>query len=268
MAPLKRIILQKELCYNGRAEVKTPLSRILAFLIDIFLYGAIEFAASLEIAPRTGHPRVVFLGLVSCFFLYEWRFRNSPGKQILGLETRFADPGVRYQLVRFLLRYFAGIISVLYVPFNRKRQLLHDRLAGSRVEKESCRLRWLRGTAGLFFAFNLFVVAALQEAIRSRFQGLDRDRLDRIPERRTMGHVPDSDASIRQRLDDFEWRVPLVYRGMQLESFPLGNAYALTGTAGKEDPSIAVMKSFDWYSACSGRRIFRLLFIGPFTVTP
>ena len=72
---------------------------------------------------------------------------SSPGKYVLRMETRFEKARLPRSLLRILLKYTLGVVNLVYYPFNRRRQCLHDRLTGSRVFKKPCRLRWLTASS-------------------------------------------------------------------------------------------------------------------------
>ena len=115
---------------------------------SLLLFG-VAFSASLIFLGATGagpngwtrHPFQGYLFLViGLYFVCSWRSRGQTlAMKTWNLRLAAADGG-RITLRQALLRYVwawpslgLGGIGLLYAPFDRQRQFLHDRLAGTRV---------------------------------------------------------------------------------------------------------------------------------------
>lgn len=80
---------------------------------------------------------------VSLFALvvFFWvRFLGTPGKLLMGCEIVNANTGEPLSIARAMLRYFAYLASALplllgfaWIAFDRRKQGLHDKIAGSLV---------------------------------------------------------------------------------------------------------------------------------------
>ncbi len=115
---------------------------------SLLLFG-VAFSASLIFLGATGaglsgwlrHLFQAYLFLViGVYFVWSWRSRGQTlAMKTWNLRLAAADGG-RITLRQALLRYAwawpcvgLGGIGLLYAPFDRQRQFLHDRLAGTRI---------------------------------------------------------------------------------------------------------------------------------------
>ncbi len=89
-----------------------------------------------------GAVALAFNRLLPLFvFVIGWgRFGTTPGKLLLELRVVEARSGERPGLVRAFIRYLGYFVSFLalgigflWIVFDRRRQGLHDKLAGTRV---------------------------------------------------------------------------------------------------------------------------------------
>lgn len=115
---------------------------------SLLLCGVTFFAGLLFLGASAGssggwlrHAFQLYLFLViGLYFAGSWRRRG----QTLAMKTwklrLVGANGARITLRQALLRYVCawpclalGGIGILYAPFDRERQFLHDRLAGTRI---------------------------------------------------------------------------------------------------------------------------------------
>lgn len=132
-----------------RHTVPSIKRRLACMVYEALLLAGVAFFASLPYllasgASTGGWARHAFQGylflVIGVYFVASWR----RGGQTLAMKTwklrlTGAD-GARVTLRQALLRYVCawpclllGGIGVLYAPFDRERQFLHDRLAGTRI---------------------------------------------------------------------------------------------------------------------------------------
>jgi uncharacterized RDD family membrane protein YckC len=133
--------------------------RLMSLVYEMILLFAVLFVCSylfLSLArdAQSGLPRAIFqiylLSVCGVYFVFCWTHTG----QTLPMKTwrmRVVTPDGRALSVgRAFLRYLFAIpgmlsgISLLWAPFDRERQFLHDRLAGTRivrVEKQDAGLR-------------------------------------------------------------------------------------------------------------------------------
>ena len=116
----------------------------------LLLFGVTSFAALLFLAVSGNaasggvrHAFQVYLFLViGLYFAGSWRRQG----QTLAMKTwslrLVGTDGARITLRQAMLRYACawpclalGGIGILYAPFDRDRQFLHDRLAGTKIVK-------------------------------------------------------------------------------------------------------------------------------------
>jgi uncharacterized RDD family membrane protein YckC len=136
---------------DAQAEGACPSikRRLICMVYESLLLAGVAFFAGLLFLAATGTSasgamRHVFQGylflVIGLYFVASWR-RNG---QTLAMKTwklrLVGADGARINLRQALLRYVCawpclllGGIGVLYAPFDRDRQFLHDRLAGTRI---------------------------------------------------------------------------------------------------------------------------------------
>ena len=116
----------------------------------LLLFGVTSFAALLFLAVSANaasgglrHAFQVYLFLViGLYFAGSWRRQGQTlAMKTWSLRLVGAD-GARITLRQAMLRYACawpclalGGIGILYAPFDRDRQFLHDRLAGTKIVK-------------------------------------------------------------------------------------------------------------------------------------
>jgi len=109
----------------------------LAFFAGLVFLGAT--GANPSGWTRHGFQLYLFL-VIGLYFVGFWR----RGGQTLAMKTwklrLVGADGSRITLLQAMLRYVCawpclllGGIGILYAPFDRQRQFLHDRLAGTRI---------------------------------------------------------------------------------------------------------------------------------------
>jgi uncharacterized RDD family membrane protein YckC len=109
---------------------------LLLFAIAFFAGFAFYFAsrgAPLEGWVRTAHQ--LLLGAVfAAYFLWCW-LRGGQTLAMKAWRIRLVEVSPRKALLRFLLAlaFVPTGISLLWALFDRERQFLHDRLAGTRL---------------------------------------------------------------------------------------------------------------------------------------
>jgi uncharacterized RDD family membrane protein YckC len=112
-------------------------------LLGVAFFAALPFLAATGANPsgwmRHAFQAYLFL-VIGLYFVGSWR----RGGQTLAMKTWklrvVGANGARITLRQAMLRYacawpclLLGGIGILYAPFDRQRQFLHDRLAGTRI---------------------------------------------------------------------------------------------------------------------------------------
>ena len=132
--------------------------RVLAYIIDAILIGIVSsilcFLAGLDVKTlwSSGGIRVLYnpvmlmnLGVAAVYFLTDVLNHGSPGKKMLGLvvmhtipdRDRFATAAIRSLVKVLSIHVLIGIIIFL---IRDQYSSLHDKVAGTRVEKNHERL--------------------------------------------------------------------------------------------------------------------------------
>jgi len=126
--------------------------RLICMVYESLLLAATAFVAALLFLGATGanptgwmrHAFQVYLFLViGLYFIGFWR----RGGQTLAMKTWklrvVGADGAGVTLRQAMLRYacawpclLLGGVGILYAPFDRQRQFLHDRLAGTRIVRD------------------------------------------------------------------------------------------------------------------------------------
>ncbi len=109
---------------------------ILLFAIAFFAGFAFYFAsrgAALEGWVRVAH-QVLLVAVFAAYFLWCW-LRGGQTLAMKAWRIRLVDVSPRKALLRFLyaLALVPTGVSLLWALFDRERQFLHDRLAGTRL---------------------------------------------------------------------------------------------------------------------------------------
>jgi uncharacterized RDD family membrane protein YckC len=126
--------------------------RLMSLVYESMLLLAVLFLSSylfLSLArdAQSGLPRVLFqiylFSVCGAYFLYCWTRTG----QTLPMKTWrmrvVTQDGRPLTLDRALRRYLLAVpgmlsgISLLWVPFDKERQFLHDRLAGTRIVRDA-----------------------------------------------------------------------------------------------------------------------------------
>lgn len=129
--------------------------RLAAWLLDTVLASAVFICALLVWSGITGHrsawdgpatPALIASVACAAFILGIWlnaRLQGTPGKLLMGCLVVDAGTGKRISQGQSLLRGLAMLLSALpaglgflWIGWNRQRQGLHDRLAGTLVVLE------------------------------------------------------------------------------------------------------------------------------------
>jgi uncharacterized RDD family membrane protein YckC len=127
--------------------------RLICMVYELLLLAGVAFFAGLLFLGTTGaspngwmrHAFQVYLFLViGLYYVGTWR----RGGQTLAMKTwklrLVGADDARITLRQAMLRYawawpclLLGGIGILYAPFDRQRQFLHDRLAGTRIVRSA-----------------------------------------------------------------------------------------------------------------------------------
>lgn len=130
-----------------------PLRRFSAFILDIIVMLGIYMAAGLLLSlsflaiPLSVLPMVGFW-FYGSIFLLSWiyfagfessKYQATVGKRLLGLRVATTN-GERITFVRATARYYSKLLSrimlmigFLMIPFTKKKQGLHDKIASTVV---------------------------------------------------------------------------------------------------------------------------------------
>ena len=134
---------------HGKFAVPSIKRRLICMVYESLLLAGVAFLSGLLFLVATGpnpggwtrHAFQIYLFLViGLYFVVSWRHRG----QTLAMKTwklrLVGASGAGITLRQAMLRYVCawpclllGGIGILYAPFDRQRQFLHDRLAGTRV---------------------------------------------------------------------------------------------------------------------------------------
>jgi uncharacterized RDD family membrane protein YckC len=108
---------------------------ILLFAVAFFAAWIFFFASGGREA-LAGWPRFalqVFIALMFAgYFLWCW-LRGGQTLAMKAWRIRLVDVTPRKALLRFVLALALLPLSILWAPFDREKQFLHDRLAGTRL---------------------------------------------------------------------------------------------------------------------------------------
>jgi uncharacterized RDD family membrane protein YckC len=126
--------------------------RIFAYIIDSILLGVLTslvcFIIGLDITMlfvRETGIRILFspVSIVAfvvstAYFLTDVLRNGSPGKKILGLRVSVTTPGLGPAVTRALVKVFSIniIIGIILFFFGDAHSSLHDKAAGTRVDKK------------------------------------------------------------------------------------------------------------------------------------
>lgn len=123
--------------------------RLLAMVYEVLILAAVLFVATGMFTLAFGDSRqqplhlilqVYLLSVAGCYFVASW----TGGRRTLPMRTwrlHLEDPtGAPPDVRRALVRYVAAVvglglggIAILWALFDRDRQFLHDRIAGTRI---------------------------------------------------------------------------------------------------------------------------------------
>lgn len=108
---------------------------ILLFAVAFFAAWIFFFASGGREAT-SGWPRLalqLFIAVVFAgYFLWCW-LRGGQTLAMKAWRIRLVDVTPRKALLRFVLALVLLPVSILWAPFDRDKQFLHDRLAGTRL---------------------------------------------------------------------------------------------------------------------------------------
>ncbi|WP_018230179.1 RDD family protein [Methyloversatilis universalis] len=114
---------------------------LLGVLAAGFMLPYLVIGLTLDVAPQGWFAWLHIFLLLGVYFVHYWR----KGGQTLAMQTwgiRVVDarndhpPGLRQAQLRYLLSWLSlcfGGAGLIWALFDRERQFLHDRLAGTRV---------------------------------------------------------------------------------------------------------------------------------------
>jgi uncharacterized RDD family membrane protein YckC len=106
-----------------------------AFAVAFFAAAVFFVATGARDATRGAlrHARQLFLAVVlAAYFLFCW-LRGGQTLAMKAWRIRLVDVTPRKALVRLVLAMLLLPVSILWALFDRDRQFLHDRLAGTRL---------------------------------------------------------------------------------------------------------------------------------------
>lgn len=201
--------------------------RFIATLLDFFVFFT---SVSYFYIPVQGKSKGTFsLLILAAAVLYEISFKNTPGKQLLKMKTIYERKALRFYLLRPVLKYLLGAISVLFKPFNRKRQWLHDRLSRTIIVKAPCRLRPLKAIVFFILGLNIFLTFGLGNLMWGLMkEKIDFDRVNTIPERITVEKTTVPGENFTVWNSGWRMSLPRNFRGMDMENGYGWNGYGIS----------------------------------------
>jgi uncharacterized RDD family membrane protein YckC len=108
---------------------------VLLFAVAFFAAWIFFFASGGREA-LSGWPRLalqLFIAVVfAAYFLWCW-LRGGQTLAMKAWRIRLVDVTPQRALLRFVLALLLLPLSILWAPFDREKQFLHDRLAGTRL---------------------------------------------------------------------------------------------------------------------------------------
>jgi uncharacterized RDD family membrane protein YckC len=111
---------------------------VLLFAVAFFAAWVFYFASGGADTTRPGIARLelqAFIVVVfGAYFLWSW-LRGGQTLAMKAWKIRLVDVTARKALLRFLLAvvFVPSLVSIIWAFFDRDRQFLHDRLAGTRL---------------------------------------------------------------------------------------------------------------------------------------
>ena len=108
---------------------------VLVFAVGFFAAWLFFFASGARDAtsgPLRTELQVFILIVLAAYFLWCW-LRGGQTLAMRAWGIRLIDVTPRKALVRFVLALVLLPLSILWALFDRDRQFLHDRLAGTRL---------------------------------------------------------------------------------------------------------------------------------------
>jgi len=201
--------------------------RFAAVLLDFFLFFTL---VSVFYVPEQGESRIGFIVIfLTAITLYEIIFKNTPGKQLLNIKIVFERKAVRYHLIREVLKYLLGWLTVLSKPFGREKKYLHDRICFTHVRKLPSRFRPLKAVVLVILALNIFLTFGVGNVIWNWMKiYIDLKRVDTIPETVTLEQKTVSGEGPVLWNEGFRIRPPRNFNGMKMERSSLMSGYDIT----------------------------------------
>jgi uncharacterized RDD family membrane protein YckC len=209
---------------NERAGI---ILRFTASLIDFFLFftsGTYFF-----FVPNDDTFGIFLIMVSAAVVVFEIVLQDTPAKRLLRMKVIYERKSFGIYLLRPFLKYLLGIVSFLFIPFNRKRQWLHDRLTRTTVVRYPSRYWNLRAIGVILLVVNIFLTFGVGNIVwKSISQEIDFKRVGTVPERVSLQQVPVSvDEPI---LWNEGWRIrpPRNFKGMKMERSNRMSCYDIT----------------------------------------
>jgi uncharacterized RDD family membrane protein YckC len=121
---------------NHDVEYAGALKRVLAWIIDVII-----LAIPTIIGEAAGPGGGALIALLYCSFMESSKKQATFGKSIMGIKV-ITKNGEKLSFFRAMWRYISRIFSALIlfigyimIPFTKKKQGLHDFMAGTLVIK-------------------------------------------------------------------------------------------------------------------------------------
>lgn len=108
---------------------------VLLFAVAFFAAWLFFFASGAQDATSGGlrHALQLFIGMVfAAYFLWCW-LRGGQTLAMKAWHIRLVDVTPQKALLRLFLAALLFPVSIVWALFDRERQFLHDRLAGTRL---------------------------------------------------------------------------------------------------------------------------------------
>jgi uncharacterized RDD family membrane protein YckC len=109
--------------------------------LELWIYGFAYLAPDSSLGIRGPLDFLISYVLPTVAVFVFWKYRSAaPGKMIVSARIVDADTGGKPSFGQFLVRYFAYLVSLLpfglgffWIAFDRRKQALHDKIAGTVV---------------------------------------------------------------------------------------------------------------------------------------
>lgn len=236
---------------DGELKRAGIFTRFFVHLIDFFIWFSLLSYFYVPVGhERRGNFILLILGVSISF---EIIFKTTPGKFLLKLQTIFEKESLIRQVMRPILKYLLGIFSLVILPFNKKRRLLHEMLTRSMVKKLPCKKRFLRGIGAFILGLYLFATFGIGNIAwevmkrKSKF-----DQLFDIPQKFSVPQKKHTTTGIPVWQDAIRFYLPEKIHNHSMESHPLWHSYGIKEMDSKIYRGISILsyKNFHLYHLC------------------